>query len=461
MGTATVTSTELRSGRKRSSRRRPLVGAALLAGVVAVAGYRFTTASSGEPAPARPGAPSAPVVPPPGTGSALTARQAEVAARPTDGHAWLGLAGEATRAAIDSGDPADYELASTAVSRATSLLPGDHRPITVDGVLALSKHDFARAAVLGGQAAALAPEDAEALGILVDADVELGRYEDAAAELDRMAARRPGGAALARVSYLRELHGDLPGALVAMSQAVTASGTTGEQAATSAFLAELQLSTGDLDAAGDTVAKALVLAPQRVPTALIAARVDAARGDLAAATDRLEAVLERSPQPAVASLLGELRQREGDRAGADRAFALVRADLALLDAAGVTTDLEAAVYEADHGDPVRAVERATAAYDARDTVFTSDALGWALVRAGRASEAMPYVESSLRLSTRAVALRVHAAVALHANGDDRRAADQLGVAFQGSPWSAPALVPAALDLARQLGVAVPASWSPS
>ncbi len=47
-------------------------------------------------------------------------------------------------------------------------------------------------------------------------------------------------------------------------------------------------------------------------------------------------------------------------------------------AAGVDTDVELAVFEADHGDPRRAVELARRGYEAAPSTRAADALGWAL-----------------------------------------------------------------------------------
>ena len=47
--------------------------------------------------------------------------------------------------------------------------------------------------------------------VRVDALVELGRYDEAERELQAMIDRKPNLAAYARVSYLRELRGDLDG----------------------------------------------------------------------------------------------------------------------------------------------------------------------------------------------------------------------------------------------------------
>src|SRR5437016_72791 len=59
-----------------------------------------------------------------------------------------------------------------------------------------------------------------AYGVVGDAYTELGRYEEAVAAFQRMVDTRPDQTSFARVSYARELHGDLPGAIEAMQSAV-------------------------------------------------------------------------------------------------------------------------------------------------------------------------------------------------------------------------------------------------
>ena len=81
--------------------------------------------------------------------------------------------------------------------------------------------------------------------IRVDALVELGRYDAARAELQAMVDRRPNLSGYARVSYLRELHGDLDGAVEAMRLAVDAGGPAAENGAyVSTLLGELERRRG-------------------------------------------------------------------------------------------------------------------------------------------------------------------------------------------------------------------------
>lgn len=86
----------------------------------------------------------------------------------------------------------------------------------------LSLHDFKGAKVTATQALALNPYNANIYGCLVDAHVELGEYEAAVKMCDKMVEIRPDLRSYARVSYLREIHGDVQGAIQAMKMAVGA-----------------------------------------------------------------------------------------------------------------------------------------------------------------------------------------------------------------------------------------------
>ncbi|MGI8939179.1 MAG: hypothetical protein ACR2JF_13395 [Iamia sp.] len=93
----------------------------------------------------------------------------------------------------------------------------------------------------------MAPANETAFGVRVDALNELGRYDEAVEATQDMVDVRPSLASLSRVSYARELQGDLDGAIEAMSQAVTAAaGSGGENVAfVEVLLGNLLLTRGD------------------------------------------------------------------------------------------------------------------------------------------------------------------------------------------------------------------------
>ena len=242
----------------------------------------------------------------------------------------------------------------------------------------------AAASQLARRARAARPGALAPAPLIVDALVELGRFGAAERELQRLVDTKPTLAGYARVSYLRELHGDLGGAVAAMRRAVAAGGAGRESTASvQALLGGLELARGNLAAAGRAQRAALAAVPG-YPAALAGlARLAAARGDLDAAGRRWQALATRLPLPEYVVALGETRLAQGRRAAARREFRLVGAERRLLGAAGVDTDAETAVYEADHGAPRRALALARRAWRAAPGVRAADAMGWALTRAGR------------------------------------------------------------------------------
>ena len=143
------------------------------------------------------------------------------------------------------------------------------------------------------------------------AQVELGRYDDAVATAQEMADRRPDFASYARVSYLRELHGDIDGAISAMERAAAAAGTEYDEAWALVQLGNLRLIGGDLDAAMSAYDRAALSLPDDAMVLAARASIANARGDLAGAESLLRRAVEQRPLPEYATALGELLESQG------------------------------------------------------------------------------------------------------------------------------------------------------
>ena len=387
---------------------------------------------------------------------------AEFAADPQDLRAVQRLGAAATDAAIATGDPAYYDLAAGSFDTADSLATDDPDTLVGRGRLALSLHRFDDAMTLGERAVAARPDHAASLGVVVDALVELGRYDEAAEALQLMLDRSPDLPALARASYLRELAGDLAGAALALRQAENAgSGSSLDVAMVATLSGDLALRRGDVDAAERDYERAAAAEPDLPAVATGRARVLAARGDLDDAADLLAEAGERQPSPPVVILAADMLRLAGRDADAAAADEVVRAVAALSEASGQVIDLELARFEADRGDdPTRAVALARAAFDARpDNVFAADTLAWALHRSGDTGAALGLIDRALRLGGADAGMRVRAAVVLDAAGDPVAATEQLTKALAQPPVTAVAQHRDALALAQRLGVAVPAAWA--
>ena len=91
-------------------------------------------------------------------------------------------------------------------------------------------------------------------------------------------------------------------------------------------------------------------------------RLAAMRGDTPAAIEQLRAASQRLPLPEYVIALGDVELAAGMRAEGLRDLQLVRAQQRLLGAGGVNVDVEAALFEANHGAPARAVALARRAW---------------------------------------------------------------------------------------------------
>src|SRR5581483_82166 len=168
----------------------------------------------------------------------LRANRGDVKALETLGLAYL-------QRVRETGDASYYPKADGVLHAALRLEPRDLLATAGLGQLALARHQFRRALALGLRARAISPTTAGVYGVIGDADVELGRYRQAFAAFDRMAALKPSVASYARVSYARELLGHVRGARRAMGLA--ASAAVGEKEAyawTHVQLGLLELSVG-------------------------------------------------------------------------------------------------------------------------------------------------------------------------------------------------------------------------
>jgi tetratricopeptide (TPR) repeat protein len=315
---------------------------------------------------------------------------------------------------------ASYLPRSEAALRRALRAGGDDAGATIGlGSLALIRHEFGAALRYGRRAQKLLPGSAKPYGVVGDALLELGRYDEAFVAFDRMVSLRPSLSSYARVAYARELTGDPEGALAAMRLALdAAAGQTEPAAFTLVEAAKLELALGRVEPARRDVRAALRALPGYPPALLELARVELAGGRLARATEAARRAAEAVPTTQAVALLAELLERAGKRGEARRQHATVAVVERLLSANGVRVDLESAVYRADRGDaPAATVALARKARADRPSIYGDDALGWALARAGRCDEALAWSARAQRLGTKDPLLFFHRGYAEGCAGD--------------------------------------------
>jgi tetratricopeptide (TPR) repeat protein len=400
------------------ARHNPVLTLAAVAVVAFAAAFAaLTLANRSSSPPAGPPAVANGTAPARSTDARIRQLQAEVHAAPKEAGGWALLGDAYLQKVRETGDASFYTRADGVLKRALALRPDDVDALVGAGALALARHDFATGLRYGEAARRAAPSLMRPLGVIVDAQVELGRYREAARTLNRMVDLKPNLASYARVSYFRELHGDLGGALEAMRYAVSAGGGTPENVGyVQTLLGNLELALGHTAAARLAYGQALAGVPRYVPASVGLARVEAGERNYGPAIRRLRAAVGRLPLPEYVVALGETEHAAGRTAAARRDLALVGAEERLLQANGVNTDVDLALFEANHGEPARGVALARRALAAAPSVRSADALGWSLTRAGNPAAGLRWAKRALRLGSADPAFLYHAGMTARAAG---------------------------------------------
>jgi tetratricopeptide (TPR) repeat protein len=379
------------------------------------------------------------------SGDAVADAQAAVRAAPASAPTYAALGEAYLGRARATGDPGFYSRADRAFGAALRRDPGSVGALVGAGTLAGLRHDFTEQLRLGSEARRSAPDLARPLTVMADAQIELGRYDDAARSIQRLVNMKPGLPAYARVSYFRELNGDVDGAIEAMRFAISAGGSPESSAYVETLLGDLELARGHIAGARTAYRVALRDLPS-FPQALTGlARVDAAGGDLRRAAARLRRSTDRLPLTGSLVLLAEVERAAGRTRAAKADLAAARAQHRLLGSGGTRPDAEAVLFEANHGSPRRAIRLGRRVWRAAPSIRSADALGWALTRAGRPSAGVAWARRALRTGSRDPLFRLHAGVAARRAGRGAEAKRDLEIAVKG----AAALSPGSVRLLRE------------
>ncbi|HEX2033509.1 MAG TPA: tetratricopeptide repeat protein [Chloroflexota bacterium] len=423
-----------------------LVLAALLSTVLGVAGAVWPAGAGRLSRPLehfgqRPNAPVPAPRPGERTDRLVESLQLRLRQTPHDQRAYVQLGSAYLQKVRETGDPTYYVKAEGALARALALRPDDAEALGAMGALALGRHDFEGALAWARQALAHGAGRAATYGVLGDALLELGRYDEAIEAFQRMVDLRPDLASYARVSYARELFGDLEGAIEAMELAVAAGGPATERTAWARVqLGQLHFARGDMTAAEGAYLTTLQGDGSYVPARAALGRLRAAEGKYLEAIELLTAAVQVSPLPEYVILLGDVYRATGNTAAAAQQDDLVRVMAALQRANGVELDLEMALFEAEraaqdgNGEAIAgALQTAQEQYARRPSIQAAGILAWTLHLAGQPEEALPLARESLRLGGKDALMLFHAGAIAAGAGQVDEARTYLEAALSQNP----------------------------
>lgn len=243
-----------------------------------------------------------------------------------------------------------YPAAQKMLNDIIDLNPNDKdvlfRALAAKASVQLSLHNFADALATAKKAVAINPYNAQIYGALVDAYVELGNYEDAVKMSDKMISIRPDLRSYARVSYLREIYGDVKGSIEAMELAVSAGYPGYEQTSWAQLtLGHLYANYGYEDKAEKIYQLALEQRPN-YPFAIAAqAELEMDNGNYEAAEQLLKAACDIIPEVGFYEQLAHIYKAKGKKEEMKKLTEEIFIMLADDEASGHVMNLEyAAIY---------------------------------------------------------------------------------------------------------------------
>ena len=346
---------------------------------------------------------------------------------PKNFEAYNALALALSRRARETSDPIFYEQAEETLKKSFEISPGNFDGERTHVWLLLGKHEFAAAREEARKLNKKMSDDVMVYGFLTDANVELGNYKEAEDSAQLMLDLRPGNLpGLTRAAYLRELFGDLDGSIELMNMAYqsTPPSEVEDRAWILSQIGHLQLTSGKIAGADNTLQQALALFPRYHYALGNLAKVHIEQKRYEDAVNVLKQRYNEAPHAENLYDLAEALELAGHRDQAQKAFAEFETKSRLESVRADNSNRELIFYYADHAHlPAKALEVARAEYARRHDVFTLDAYAWALHANGCDTEARTQIAAALAVGIRDAQMLRHAGEIALSIGD-RAAAER-------------------------------------
>jgi tetratricopeptide (TPR) repeat protein len=357
---------------------------------------------------------------------------------PRDGRTWLRLGDAMIRKARETGDLAYFGRAEQALRRSLEVAPDNAGALRHLAYVFYSRHQFAEAVEHAGRAVEVDRADGDAWGVLGDAYLELGRYDDAERAYRAMLAAKEDLYSLSRRAGLKTVRGDTGGAATDLRQAV-AIGKASRQPPESIAWAQWQLGSdhfgqGKLGHAEASFQASLETLPgyHRALAGLAQVRAAQGRGD--EAVELYRKALGVIPLPEYAAALGDVYRALGRQDDARRQYDMVEYMGRLSELNQIVYNRELAYFYADHDIQLdRALALARRELEARRDVYAWDVLAWTLHKNGQHDDAAAAIAEALRPGTRDARLFFHAGMIARGRGRTEEARRYLGQALSLNP----------------------------
>lgn len=241
-----------------------------------------------------------------------------ISKNPDDNKLKMKLAALYLNEARVTGDASYYSAALTVIQYVATQPKATNEDVflakSYEASVLLSLHQFAAAKKVAEEAALLNAHDAGVYGALVDANVELGNYEEAVKMCDKMLSVRPDLRAYSRASYIRQIFGDNAGAIDAMKKAILASAAGMEATEWARVnLGDLYLNIGKLDTAKWLYEAALYYRPEYAHAEMGLAKVARAEKKYDESLTHTKNAIKILGESSFISFMADIYELKGDK----------------------------------------------------------------------------------------------------------------------------------------------------
>lgn len=349
------------------------------------------------------------------------------------------LALSLTHRARETSDSQYYAQALEALNKSFEIAPDNFVGRKVQVQVLLGRQEWTQALEIATSLNQKMPDDLLVYAFLTDANVELGNYSEAEAAAQLLLDLQPGAVpGLTRGAYLREMFGDVDGAIELMRQAYerTPPDQTDDRAWILTQIAHLALLQGEVEAADKLLQEALNLSADYHFAIDKLAEVRTAQDRFGEAVELRRRHVEIAPHPQNYYYLAQALRRAGQAEAATAALdEFERRAREKMDAADNANRELIRYYAGAAGRPQEALRLAEAEISRRHDVRTRHAYALALAANGRPEEAREQIEKALAVGVRDAELFYDAGAIALAQGDLAAAADYLRKSLELNPHS--------------------------
>jgi tetratricopeptide (TPR) repeat protein len=387
------------------------------------------------------------------TDAAVKSAAADAAKHPSSADTWVRFGDALMQKGRETADAAYCGRAEKAYGKALELNSSNVQALAGMAWVTGVRHEFEASVDWARKALKLDPNNLAAYGLLGDAAVEMGDYDQAFEQYQKMLDLRPDLSSYGRSAHLLQLTGDFRKAGWLMNKAIQAGSPFAENTAwCRAQLAFMLFAQGAFVPAEQLLTEGLRYAGEDYRLLAAMGKVKAARKDYAAAIDYYRRSVEIAPQQDVVAALGDVYALAGKPEDAAREYALVESIARLNKANGVKGDMLTAKFYADHDRNLpEALKLAEEEYQTRRNVYMADTLAWCYFKNGRLDEAKRYITTALSHSTPEASFLYHKGMIYAQAGDRARAQLALYQAMSLNPNFDPMQTPIAEKTLADLG----------